>query len=411
MNTDVYAVIIGAGASGIVCACRTAALNPDKKVLLLEKADRIGKKLLVTGNGRCNLTNTNSSDKYYHGEGAKELAALLFQKYDSSYVLDWFHSIGLFTVTEEDGRVYPSSYSASSVLDVLRAELERRQVEIRCGCKVLDIMPTRTGYQVLTQDGAVFTQKLVIATGGKADYAYKESGSQDIFKMLKLRTNHPTPSLSPVSVKSPVTKMLKGIRVKGKVSLFVKGEKVKEESGEIQFAEDALSGICIFNLSRTPNVRRGCEIALSLLPDMSSDEIENELRGRIKKDPSSEIQKLFVGIFRKNIGIALLKSAKISPSAAASSLSDNDIIRLSKLINNWRFETVPRFDMNGAQVTAGGVKVSDIIAEDFEHIAHEGLYIIGEALDADGDCGGYNLQFAFASALCAAERMNMEELL
>ncbi|MBQ6153179.1 MAG: aminoacetone oxidase family FAD-binding enzyme [Ruminococcus sp.] len=410
MSTQAYAVIIGGGAAGIACACKTAHLNPQKKIVLLEKADRVGRKIMISGNGRCNLTNTSATEKSYHGEGAQELVNILFKKYNPQYVLDWFHSLGLLTVEENDGRVYPRSNHASSVLDVLRAELARQRVEVRCNVEVMDVKPTRTGYQITLGDETLVTQKLVIASGGKADYAYRESGSQDLFKMLGLRTNHSAPSLSPVNVKSPVIKMLKGVRANAKVTLYQKGEKIKEETGEVQFTENTLSGICVFNLSRTPNQRRGCEIGISLLPEMSKEEISNLLRERIKAAKSDETQKIFVGMFHKNIGIALLKTAKISPSAPASSLTEEDIAMLTDTVYDWRFETIPKFDMKNAQVTAGGVKVSDIIAEDFEHIAHEGLYIIGEALDVDGDCGGYNLQFAFASALCAAENLNTEVL-
>lgn len=410
MSTEAFAVVIGGGAAGIACACRIAQLHHNKKVILLEKADRVGRKIMISGNGRCNLTNMNASDSAYHGEGAQELVNLLFQKYNPSYVLDWFHSLGLLTNEEKDGRVYPRSNHASSVLDVLRAELQRQGVEERCGAEVMDVKPTRTGYQVTLADESLFTKKLVIATGGKADYAYRESGSEDLFKMLGLRTNQSSPSLSPVYVKSSVIKMLKGVRAQAKVTLYQKGEMIKEETGEVQFTENALSGICVFNLSRTPNQRRGCEIGISLLPEMSKDDIETLLRDRIKKAKNDEVQRIFIGVFHKNIGIALLKSAKIAPGAAASSLNDEDIRKLCETIYDWRFETIPKYDMKNAQVTAGGVKVSDIIAEDFEHIAHEGLYIIGEALDVDGDCGGYNLQFAFASALCAAENLNTEEV-
>lgn len=408
MSTHAYVIIIGGGAAGIACACKAAQLNPDKKIVLLEKADRIGRKIMISGNGRCNMTNLNATENAYHGEGAQELVSILFKKYNPQYVLDWFHSLGLLTTEEDDGRIYPRSNHASSVLDVLRAELTRRRVEVRCNVEIMDVKPTRTGYQITLGDETLVTQKLVIASGGKADYAYRESGSQELFKMLGLRTVHSSPSLSPVYVKSPVIKMLKGIRANARVTLYQKGEKIKEETGEVQFTENTLSGICVFNLSRTPNIRRGCEIGVSLLPEMSKDEIRTLLKERIKTAKSDETQKIFVGMFHKNIGIALLKTAKLSPSAPASSLSDENIEALSQIVSDWRFETIPKFDMKNAQVTAGGVKVSDVIAEDFEHIAHEGLYIIGEALDVDGDCGGYNLQFAFASALCAAENLNTE---
>ncbi|MBQ3416848.1 MAG: aminoacetone oxidase family FAD-binding enzyme [Ruminococcus sp.] len=410
MSTQAFAVIIGGGAAGIACACRAAQLNPDQKIILLEKADRVGRKIMISGNGRCNMTNMTASESSYHGEGARDLVNILFKKYNPQYVLDWFHTLGLLTAKEDDGKVYPRSNHASSVLDVLRAELDRRNVEVRCSVEIMDIKPTRTGYQITLTDDTVFTQKLVIASGGKSDYAYRESGSQDLFKMLGLRTTHCAPSLSPVYVKSPVIKMLKGVRANAKVTLYQKGEKIKEETGEVQFTENALSGICVFNLSRTPNQRRGCEIGVSLLPEMSAEEIRTLLSDRIKTVNSGEAQKIFTGMFHKNIGIALLKSAKLSPSAPASSLTEENVKTLAETVFDWRFETIPKFDMKNAQVTAGGVKVSDIIAEDFEHIAHEGLYIIGEALDVDGDCGGYNLQFAFASALCAAENLNTEEV-
>ena len=401
---NVFAAIIGGGAAGMMCALRAAENNPGQKIIILEKADRIGKKLLVTGNGRCNLSHLGATAESYHGDGCDELINILYEKYNSDTVIEYFNRIGLMTTADNEGRVYPRSNLASSVLDVLRMRLNDRGVETACGVEISELRKVRGGYEVITADEIICAEKLIIAVGGKADYAGRESGA-GIIKDLGLATVKPSPSLSPVKVESDALRSLKGVRVSAAVSLFDHDQLIKSERGEVQFTEGALSGICVFDLSRYANAHSGCEIAVALLPDMTDDAIYEEIRRRITLNQNGVLSDCFIGLFHKNIGIALIKAAGLKPSAPCKYISDKELKALSSIIDDWRFKTIPRHDFKNAQVTAGGINLSEINHHTFESKRHKGLYIIGEALDIDGDCGGYNLQFAFASGMCAGDRL------
>lgn len=404
MRKKVYAAVIGGGAAGLMCALRAAERHPDKDIVILEKADRVGKKLLVTGNGRCNLSHVGANAKSYHGDGCEDLINILFEKYSPDAVIAYFNRLGLMTYSDNEGRVYPISRQASSVLDVLRMRLKGCGAEELCGVEIREIRKVKGGYEIRTDSGIISAERLVIAVGGKVDYAGRESGA-GIVKTLSLSTVKCTPSLSPIKVDSEITRSLKGIRATAEVRLIHGVEIVKAERGEVQFTENALSGICIFNLSRFANQNTGCEIGISLLPDLSREEIREELQRRIELNQGGNLSDIFVGLFHKSIGNALMKSAGIKPSTACSDISDKELNVLADTIADWRFKAVPRHDFQNAQVSAGGIKLSEIDARTFETKKHRGLYIIGEALDIDGDCGGYNLQFAFASGMCAGDSL------
>ncbi|MBQ3265884.1 MAG: aminoacetone oxidase family FAD-binding enzyme [Ruminococcus sp.] len=401
---SVYTVIIGGGAAGLLCAIRAAERHPDKTIVILEKADRVGKKLLVTGNGRCNLTHIGADAESYHGEGSEQLINILFKKYSTENVLRCFHKLGLLTHADSEGRVYPLSNQASSVLDVLRRRIAKLSIEERCSTEIKSVQKTADGYEIVAADMRIAAKKLVIASGGRADYAGRESGSRELLRSLGLSMSPLSPSLSPVTVKNDLLRSLKGIRAQAQVSLVKNGKIVKSERGEVQFAENALSGICVFNLSREAN-RGGFEIHLDLLPDFTNEQIISEITARIADDPDAPAGEIFTGMFHKNIGLALLKTSGIRPSALCNDISEKEIKTLCRHISDWRFVCEENRDFKKAQVTAGGVRLSEIDPHTFESKRHKGLYIVGEALDVDGDCGGYNLQFAFASGLCAGDNL------
>lgn len=402
MKNNAYLTVVGGGASGLAAACRAALRYPKKKIVILEKADRVGKKILVSGNGRCNLSNTNASAARYHGEDSSALVNILFEKYDSRCVLDFFSSLGLMTRTDSEGRVYPLSNLAGSVLDVLRLELDRRGVEILTAANVERIKKTSSGFELCTAFDRFFSEKVVVSCGGFFDYACR-GGMKNPAVSLGLKTSPLSPALSPVRVDSPVIKSLKGVRAVAEVTLFDGEKKIRSERGEVQFTENALSGICVFNLSRYANHHSGCEISVALLPDYSKKEIYFLLKSRVNLAKSACIPTIFTGMFHKNIALALLKSSGVSPSARAEDISDEELKHLSATLSDWRFKTTPKSDFKNAQVTAGGVLLSEIDPHTFSSKRFPGLFIIGEALDVDGDCGGYNLQFAFSSGLCAGD--------
>ena len=387
-----------------MCAVRAAENHPKKRIVILEKADRVGKKILVSGNGRCNLSHIGADEKSYHGEGSSAFINILFKKYNPKEVIRYFQKLGLLTRTDAEGRVYPLSNQSSSVLDVLRKRLRELGVEELCGVDITDIKSTSQGYDILTDGMCISAERLVVATGGKTDHAGRESGSRDILRMLGLPVNALSPSLSPVRAIDDSLRSLKGIRADAQVSL-IKGERViKTERGELQFAENALSGICVFNLSREANLG-GCEIAVDLLPDMTGEAVISELRGRISRDPDAVVTEIFTGMFHKNIGLSLLKASGIKPNTLCENISEKEINIIANNISDRRYKCEQSADFRKAQVTAGGAPLKEIDPHTYGSKKHKGLYIIGEALDIDGDCGGYNLQFAFASGMCAGDSL------
>ena len=224
---NVYAAIIGGGASGMMCAIRAAERHPDQKIVILEKADRVGKKLLVTGNGRCNLSHIGANADSYHGEGSGELIIILFEKYSADVVLRFFRTLGLLTHTDSEDRVYPLSNQASSVLDVLRRRMAQLHIEDTCNADIQRFQKTAEGDEIAAADIRIYTKKLIIAAGGKADYAGRESGSRELLRSLGLSMSRLSPSLSPVAVKNDLLRSLKGVRADARVSLVRNGRTIK----------------------------------------------------------------------------------------------------------------------------------------------------------------------------------------
>ena len=411
MFTDI--AIIGGGASGLLCGCAISKryLKENKKVsvTIFEKQQRVGRKILSTGNGKCNLTNAYANSKNYHGSFARYVDNL-FQGYSPSYIIEYFKKIGLLCTEDSNGRVYPLCKQASAVLDVLRFENERNGVELVCDTDVIEIKKSKGLFEIITANGSYQAKAVVIATGGKA--APKLGSDVKIYNTLK-KSGHTCKPLSPalcaVPVKSDVIKSLKGVRCDGNVTLLCNGKAVKKESGEIQFTENALSGICVFNLSGYINggdKNNRYEINIDLLPDFSFTDVKKLLTGRISLYKNEVIENLFVGLFHKRIGLALLKQSGIKTlSDKCSTLSDKNINRLCENIKSWRFTALPCDSFDNAQVTSGGISGSEIDCNTLESKLVKNLYFCGEVIDIYGDCGGYNLQFAFASALAVGDNI------
>ncbi len=404
--TNIYDVcIIGGGAAGLFCAAIIKKNNPDISVAILERQKDIGKKLLATGNGRCNLTNLYADASMYHGS-FKNAATNLLEICPPGLVIDLFRDFGLLTTSDSEGRVYPYSKHSASVLDCLRINCINRGVDIICECHIIDVSMVKEDYLLKDKENRKFRcNRLIVASGSKAT---PETGSDDsILHTIAVKFNHRVtplfPALCPVNVKSKSLHQLKGVRANGTAAIFVSGREIKKESGEIQFTDKALSGICLFNLSRIANTAESSFIRLSLLPDMNEYEIVELLNNKSESVlKGSSAENLLCGIFQRKLASALLKEANIEKDRIIETITKNELRKLAKLINNWDFQIIPSNDFTRAQVVAGGIKGDDINPESMESKIYKNLYFIGEATDCDGDCGGLNLQFAFASAYCAA---------
>lgn len=405
MNQSFYnTIIIGGGASGLMCGAVSAKRSKTKRVLILEGQPRIGKKLLVTGNGKCNLTNMQLSENNYHG--SFDISPLI-RRISPETLISYFEDLGLSCTADNEGRVYPQCKQASAVLDVLRLENERRGVYLQCGAYAKSVRKNGSHFSVKTDTETFQTEKIVFATGGKASPGSGGNASGlDLLKNLGHTIVKPLPCLLPIDVKSDLIKSLKGIRVSGTVQLLDDQKKVASETGEIQFTDTSLSGICVFNLSSVIHKTENPMLQVSLLPKVSEEEMYVLLEKRKHIFAKNTLEDYFCGLFHKRIGHALLKSANIIPfSRRCADLKDGELKRLAHLINHWNFQAIKPASFVKAQVMSGGVLGSEINNKTMESKIVPGLFICGEAVDCCGYCGGYNLHYAFSSGIFAGENV------
>lgn len=398
-------IIIGGGASGLMCAITAKQNNKNISVAIIEKNDRVGKKLLSTGNGRCNLTNKTISTDNYCGSFKKQINYIL-SKYNTNKLLEKFSDLGLMTFCDNEGRYYPVCKQASAVLDVLRLACDRLGVEIFCKENIKSIKKSNNKFTIKTDNTDFISDKLVIANGSKAAPKLGgNSSSADYIKNFGHSFAPFSPALCPVKVKSDILKSLKGLRATGKASLFDKNNKlIKAEQGEIQFTESALSGICIFNLSLY--TKKDFRICVDLLPDYSFDGVMDIILKNLELFSNNEIDSLLIGIFQKRITQAILKMSNIKDfSRNCMTLSQNEIKAIAHTIKNMSFTVIENCSFEQAQSTLGGVKGNEIDEKTMQSKICKNLYICGELIDICGDCGGYNLHFAFSSGIIAGENL------
>ena len=391
--------IIGAGASGMAAAS-AAAENPDTQVVLLERQARVGRKLSATGNGRCNLTNLHAAQGGYHGEEAA-FSQKAIEAFPPEKTLEWFRILGLYTVAEESGRVYPYSDQANSVVDVLRFALEQPNIRLETGFEVEKVKKTAAGFRVESKEEAVECDKLIIACGGLA--GTKLGGTMSGYKLLR-SLGHKCTKLRPalVQMKSDWSGVagLKGVRANCHARILHNGAMFAESKGELQFTEYGLSGPVMFEISRDVCQEKGEWVCrLDFLPDMDEDKLKEALlRRKTTNLPASE---LLTGILHNRLGRVLTQSVGISAHAPIRQLEDWEIDSICRAAKAFEIGLTEPMGMDSAQVTAGGVFTDGFDPATMESRLVPGLYACGEVLDVDGDCGGYNLQWAWSSGRMA----------
>ena len=391
--------IIGGGASGMAAAL-TAAENRDAQIILMERQTRVGRKLLSTGNGRCNLTNLHAGEGGYHGN-APEFAKYALSQFPPEAALNWFHGLGLLTVAEESGRVYPYSDQSNSVVDVLRFALEKPNIGVKLGFEVEKVKKTPNGFRVEAKGESVECEKLIVACGGLA--GTKLGGSMSGYKLLR-SLGHTCTKLRPalVQIKSDWIgcPSLKGVRTNCRAEILRNGDVTAQSTGQLQFTEYGLSGPVIFEISR--DVCQGGEswvCRLDFLPEVSANDLRDELTRRRKTNlPVSE---LLTGILHNRLGRVLTQSAGLTLNAFVRDLSDWEIGQAVSAVKALEVSLTEPMGMDSAQVTAGGIVTAEFDEKTMESRLVPGLYACGEVLDIDGDCGGYNLQWAWSSGRLA----------
>ena len=391
--------IIGAGASGMAAAL-AAAENENNQVILLERQARVGRKLQATGNGRCNLSNIHALGGGYHGE---EPAFVLpaITAFDPADTLRWFQSLGLFTVTEESGKVYPYSDQANSVVDVLRLSLMKDNITLKTGYEVTKIQKTADGFQITNGEEPIVCDKLIIACGGLA--GSKLGGTMSGYKLLaKLghRSTKLRPSLVQIKSSWPELPSLKGVRTNCHVQILYNGAIYAQSLGELQLTEHGISGPVIFEISRDVCATPGKWTAkLDFLPTISPEMLDAELQRR--RATNLPMEELLTGILHNRLGRVLTKTAGIKGKHYANQISNGELKEVIAAVKGLELSLTEPLGMDSAQVTAGGVLTSGFDPNTMESKLVPGLYACGEVLDIDGDCGGYNLQWAWSSGRMA----------
>lgn len=366
-------IIIGAGASGMMCA-----LNTKSRTLLLEASDRIGKKILATGNGKCNITNNMIDAKFYN----TPLVQKYFQNFNQVQTLQYFEKLGVFTYPDEAGRRYPLSNSANTVLDVLVKALSlKKNVQTVVNAIPTLVAVTNNGFQVNTQNQTYLCRQLVVATGGN-------SGTQYL-NQLNVKYQPFTPSL--MGLKTTKNKGLAGVRVS---NVRVKCNQF-DEVGEILFKEDGISGIVIFNLSAylARNKIVNGKIMIDLLPEIKNQTLLTMLQSSIKNNPRYSLIEILEGFLHKSLAKNLLEKLSLERTLAQDCNEEN-ISRLAGMMKSYVVNFTGYSDNN--QVYTGGIDLTQLD----DHLQSKqipGLYFIGEVVNVDGACGGYNLQWAWTS--------------
>lgn len=398
MAKDADIIIIGAGASGMAAAVAALRTDPAVKVLLLERADRPGKKILVTGNGRCNLSNTEMDiSSCYNGEAMHYKSVLR----DFGDDIGFFRRLGLLTRTDEEGRVYPMSGQASSVLDALRFALSAAGAEIVCSAEVTRVESVSGSFSVHTADGRRFTSSEVIISAGSPAgvHGYENQNLFGSLRRMNIRIKEFSPALVQLTVED-LPAQLRGTRVRAVASLGNDREGRVSRTGEVQFGDGYISGICVMDLSRFYDGKTQKKLSLDMCPEMTAGELENFIADAISSRPDSDAAAVLSGIVPKAVGETVLKRCcRDLYKRKAGSLSPEEISQTASMLKSLCFTVTGKGGFKSAQICTGGVEGlerSSLMAPEVP-----GLYFCGEIVDVDGECGGYNLHWAWTSGRAA----------
>lgn len=398
-------IVIGGGAAGLFAAI--VAGRQGAEVTILERNQRVGKKILATGNGRCNLTNIDMDMKHFHGNNPKFAYAAL-KNFDNYQTIEFFEQLGISHKVEDRGKVFPFSNQASSVLDVLRHELEQLNVDTVVEAEVKEIKRVKNGFSIQVKGGGqFFGQRIILATGGKAaPNLGSNGGGYQLAEKFGHRIIEPFPSLVQLKLKEPFLKQIKGIKFDGEAEILVNERVMAKAAGEILFTEFGISGPPIFDLSRTAALwlqkNQPVYLKISIINHLSREELAQYIIKRFNDAPGKTLAFSFVGFINKQLVPVLLKQAGIvDVNKRVSDVNAKERDKIINILKNWRFTVTGTNTWTAAQVTAGGVDVRDINPQTMESKLVPGLFFAGEILDIDGDCGGYNLQWAWSSGYAA----------
>lgn len=395
--------VIGGGAAGLTSAIVAKNSNPDNKIVVIEALERVGKKLITTGNGRCNITNRFVATDKYRSDDINAVKNIL-ENYDVDTAVSFFESIGVTVVFENDGRAYPMSYQAASVVDALRFTAEEKGVEFILGTHIDDII-YNGNYELINENKSILARSVIIATGLLSG-GDKIGSTGKIFNLLKtkgLKAERLSPSIVQLKTDTDITRQLKGIKLNANVTFLAENKPLRKEFGEVLFTDYGLSGPPVLQVSGlTERVTGKKEISLDLIPDNTQNEIFNKLKSRRKMLKNRTAENFLVGFINKRVGQVLLKKSNVNLHEKTEEITDNSLKTLTLLLKDLRFNVTSTTGFINSQVTSGGIMLQNIDTKDLQCKKFKGMFFAGEILNVDGDCGGYNLQWAWSSAMAAA---------
>lgn len=406
-NKKQQIIVIGGGAAGIVAAITARRLGA--QVTILERNSRIGKKILATGNGRCNYTNINTNTVHFYGKHPyfTNQALTNFSAHDT---ISFFEKLGIVPKVEEGGKVFPRSEQASSFLDVFLYELKDIGVNVVCDAYVKKVGKKNNEFIIELDNGTSYTSdKVIITTGGKA---MPSSGSDGNGYDLALKLGHNItevfPSLVQIMLEGTFFKRIEGVKLIGTAELIIDNKAIAMERGDILFANYGVSGPPILQLSRLAgeflNEGRTPFLKINILDSMSNLEVVQLINKRIELNPHKPLDFSLIGLINKRLIPVVLNEAGFKDiKLPAVSLSAQDIEAIANIMTGWLFKIRGTKGWTSAQVTAGGVDTAEVHADTMESKLVENLFFAGEILDIDGQCGGFNLQWAWSSGYVAGQ--------
>lgn len=404
--------IIGGGASGLMAAIMAA--RQGAQVTIIEHKDRVGKKILMTGNGRCNLTNMSDIHQKYYGENLNQIYQTI-ETFDAQKVRDFFEEIGLYTKEKRDGGVYPVSEQAAGVLDVLRTECAHLHIQIWTECEVLQIEPTKNGGTIeykrtideQVKKGKLTYDALILATGGKAAPV---SGSDGTGYQLAKKLGHslitPLPALVQLRCNGNYFKMVSGVRTQAKLQVYVNHKFCAQEEGELQLTDYGISGIPVFQFSRIVaralHQKQACKVHINFLTYMSDKQIKelSDIKKIGKQFAYKTTEEFLGGLVHKKLALLICKLSNVKSTTMLADLSRSDWEMCIRYLTDWEVDIKETNPFENAQVCCGGVPLSEV-TETMESKKCPHVYLVGELLDCDGICGGYNLQWAWSTGAIA----------
>lgn len=394
--------VIGAGSSGLTAAIAAGrtfeAQNTEYKITLFERQERVGTKITVTGNGRCNLSNKLVNSVFYSGD--KEFAETVVSEFDTEKAEIFFKSLGLMTA-EEDGRIYPMSFSAYSVLDALRFELLKYNIEVLTDTEITSIEKTENGFRL---NNKLDFDRVIMSCGGKSSLKKGvRANGYELLSSLGIEITELYPSLVQIKASPEITKSLKGIRNISRIFVICDGKVIDKSYGEVLFCDYGISGIASMQIGKTiaKNEGKNVKIMIDLCPSMQSEEVKNYISDRIKYNKKLKAEDILSGIMHKRLGNAVMRMSGISPSVPAGEISDVKVNTITDFVKAFVLKAEGTKGFESSQVTAGGANCSSFSPFTMECNSVPGLFVTGELLNVDGDCGGYNLHFAWATGFSA----------